>query len=47
VTGQAIGTGMVPSLRREGTAHQGAHLPMILPLVAPKISWHRIYEMDI
>jgi hypothetical protein len=47
VTGHAIGTGMVNILRIEGTAQHAANLPMILPLVAPKTYWHRIYEMDI
>jgi hypothetical protein len=33
--------------RAEGAAPHEANMPMILPVVAPKKSWHRIYEMDI
>jgi hypothetical protein len=40
------GHGQYP-YRAEGQAQQEANLSMILPVVAPKTYWHRIYEMDI
>jgi hypothetical protein len=40
------GHGHYPYRAEEATQHE-ANMPMILPVITPKIYWHRIYEMDI
>jgi hypothetical protein len=44
--GNRHGPGQSPS-GAAGPAQPAAHMPIILPIVVPKTSWHRIYKMDI